>query len=40
VMDKQSFMLNGSTPEQLGTLVRDQLESFRSTLKIAGVEPD
>jgi len=40
VMDKQSFMLNGSTPEQLGTLVREQLESFRSTLKIAGVEPD
>jgi len=40
VMEKQSFMLNGSTPEQLGTLVRDQLESFRSTLKIAGVEPD
>lgn len=40
VMEKQSFMLNGSTPEQLGTLVRDQLESFRSTLKIAGVEPE
>jgi tripartite-type tricarboxylate transporter receptor subunit TctC len=40
VMEKQSFMLNGSTPEQLGTLVREQLESFRSTLKIAGVEPD
>jgi len=40
VMEKQSFMLNGSTPEQLGTLVREQLESFRSTLKLAGVEPD
>ena len=40
VMEKQSFMLNGSTPEQLGTLVREQLESFRSTLKIAGVEPE
>ncbi len=39
-MEKQAFMLQGSTPEQLGALVRDQLEAFRSTMKLAGIEPE
>ena len=39
-MGQQAFQLTGSTPEQLGVLVKEQLESFRSTLKVAGVEPD
>jgi tripartite-type tricarboxylate transporter receptor subunit TctC len=39
-MDKQAFQLVGSTPEQLGALVRDQLDSYRSTMKAAGIEPE
>ncbi len=39
-MEKQAFMLQGSTPEQLGTLLREQFESYKSTMKIAGIEPE
>lgn len=39
-MEKQAFLLTGSTPEQLGTLVREQLESYRTTMKAAGIEPE
>jgi tripartite-type tricarboxylate transporter receptor subunit TctC len=39
-MEKQAFILNPSTPEQLGTLVREQLDSYRATMKAAGIEPD
>lgn len=39
-MEKQAFVLTGSSPEQLGELVREQLDSYRSTLKAAGIEPD
>lgn len=39
-MEKQAFILTGSTPEQLGTLVREQLDSYRSTMKAAGIEPE
>lgn len=39
-MEKQAFLLQSSTPEQLGTLVRDQLEAFKSTMRIAGIEPE
>ncbi|MFZ4757048.1 MAG: Bug family tripartite tricarboxylate transporter substrate binding protein [Burkholderiaceae bacterium] len=39
-MEKQAFILNPSTPEQLGTLVREQLDSYRTTMKAAGIEPD
>jgi tripartite-type tricarboxylate transporter receptor subunit TctC len=39
-MEKQAFLLQSSTPEQLGTLVRDQLEAFKSTMKLAGIEPE
>ncbi len=37
---KQAFILNGSTQEQLGSLVKEQYESYKSTLKIAGIEPE
>ncbi|MES2716098.1 MAG: tripartite tricarboxylate transporter substrate binding protein [Pseudomonadota bacterium] len=39
-MAKQAFMLTGSSMEKLGSLVREQLESYRSTVKLAGIEPD
>jgi tripartite-type tricarboxylate transporter receptor subunit TctC len=39
-MAKQGFMLTGSSMDKLGTLVREQLESYRSTVKLAGIEPD
>lgn len=39
-MSQQAFQLTGSTPEQLGALVKEQYESFKNTLKIAGVEPE
>lgn len=39
-MEKQAFMLQGSTPEQLGALLREQFDSYKSTLKIAGIEPE
>jgi tripartite-type tricarboxylate transporter receptor subunit TctC len=39
-MARQGFMLTGSSMDKLGTLVREQLESYRSTVKLAGIEPD
>jgi tripartite-type tricarboxylate transporter receptor subunit TctC len=39
-MEKQAFMLQGSTPEQLGALLREQFDSYKSTMKIAGIEPE
>jgi tripartite-type tricarboxylate transporter receptor subunit TctC len=39
-MEKQAFILGGSTPEQLGALVRGQLDSYRATMKAAGIEPE
>ena len=39
-MEKQAFILTGSTPEQLGGLVREQLESYKATMKAAGIEPE
>lgn len=39
-MEKQTFELSGSTPEKLGTWVKDQYDSYRSVLKAAGVEPE
>lgn len=39
-MEKQAFVLNPSTPEQLARLVREQLESYRATLRAAGVQPE
>lgn len=39
-MEKQAFSLNPSTPEQLGQLVKEQLESYKRVLAAAGVQPE
>jgi tripartite-type tricarboxylate transporter receptor subunit TctC len=39
-MEKQAFILCGSTLEQLAALVRGQLDSDQATMKAAGVEPE
>jgi tripartite-type tricarboxylate transporter receptor subunit TctC len=39
-MEKQAFALSPSSPERLAELVKEQLESYRTTLRAAGVEPD
>ncbi len=39
-MEKQAFVLSPSTPEQLAAFVKTQLESYRATLRAAGVQPD
>ena len=39
-MEKQAFALSPSSPERLADLVKEQLESYRTTLRAAGVEPD
>ena len=33
-------MLTGTSQEKLTALVREQLDSYKSTLKIAGIEPE
>jgi tripartite-type tricarboxylate transporter receptor subunit TctC len=38
--ERQSFQLTGSTPARLGVFMREQLESYRTMLKAAGVEPE
>src|SRR5262245_15495337 len=39
-LEKQAFALSPSSPERLGELVKEQLDSYRSTLRTAGVEPE
>jgi tripartite-type tricarboxylate transporter receptor subunit TctC len=39
-MEKQAFALSPSSPERLADFVKQQLESYRSTLRTAGVEPE
>jgi tripartite-type tricarboxylate transporter receptor subunit TctC len=39
-MERQAFALSSSSPEQLGALVKEQIESYRRTLQAAGVEPE
>lgn len=39
-MDRLAFQLTGSTPARLGAFMREQLDSYRSTLKAAGIEPE
>src|SRR5262245_23748487 len=39
-MEKQAFALSPSSPERLADLVKEQLESYRTTLRAAGVEPE
>ena len=40
VIERQAFALTGSTPARLGTFMKEQLESYRATLKAAGIEPE
>jgi tripartite-type tricarboxylate transporter receptor subunit TctC len=39
-MERQAFTLSSSTPEQLAAFVKEQMESYRRTLRVAGVEPE
>ena len=39
-MEKQAFVLSPSTPEQLGAHTREQMESYRTILRAAGVQPE
>ena len=39
-MERQAFQLVGSTPARLGAFMKEQLDSYRATLKAAGVEPE
>jgi len=39
-MEKQAFALSPSSPERLADLVKEQLDSYRSVLRAAGVEPE
>ena len=39
-MEKQAFLLTPSTPEKLGEFVKDQMESYRTILRAAGVQPE
>jgi tripartite-type tricarboxylate transporter receptor subunit TctC len=39
-MERQAFSLSPSTPEALAALVKEQMESYRRTLRAAGVEPE
>jgi len=39
-MDKQAFLLTPSTPEKLGEFVKEQMDSYRTILRAAGVQPE
>ena len=39
-MQKQAFVLTPSTPEKLAAYVKEQLESYRNTLKAVGIQPE
>ncbi len=39
-LEKQAFMPNPSTPEQFGAFIREQVQSYGSLLRAAGVQPD
>ena len=39
-MEKQAFLLAPSTPERLGAFVKEQMESYRTILRAAGVQPE
>ena len=39
-MDKQAFSMNPSTPEELGAFTKSQMDSYRSILRAAGVQPE
>lgn len=39
-MQKQAFVLTPSTPEKLAAYVKEQLASYRNTLKAVGIQPE
>ena len=39
-MEKQAFALSPSSPQRLAEFVREQLESYRTVLRAAGVQPE
>ncbi len=39
-MEKQAFQMTPSTPEDLGTFTRAQLEAYRAILKSIGMQPE
>jgi len=39
-MEKQAFLMTPSTPEKLGEFVKEQMESYRTILRAAGVQPE
>lgn len=39
-MQKQAFVLTPSTPEKLAAWVKEQLASYRNTLKAVGIQPE
>jgi tripartite-type tricarboxylate transporter receptor subunit TctC len=39
-LEKQAFLPNPSTPEQFGEFIKEQMQSYATLLKRAGVQPD
>ena len=39
-MDKQAFLMTGSTPEELGAFTKSQLEAYRAIMKSIGMQPE
>jgi tripartite-type tricarboxylate transporter receptor subunit TctC len=39
-MEKQAFVLSPSSPEQLASHTREQMDSYRSILRAAGIQPE
>ena len=39
-LDKFGFELQGSSPDELGKFIRDQLAAWRAAVKEAGIQPD
>lgn len=39
-LERQAFLPNPSTPEQFGAFIREQVQSYGSLLRAAGVQPD
>jgi tripartite-type tricarboxylate transporter receptor subunit TctC len=39
-MEKQAFALSPSSPERLGAYVKEQLEAYKRTMAIAGIQPE
>ncbi len=39
-LERQAFMPNPSTPEEFGAFIREQVQSYGSLLRAAGVQPD